>query len=385
MQRKKGAQRSAKRVCRCPDRQGWLYCGVLMSRARFTATTLDTTHLRAALLAVAVVLLLHAGLLGLWPRTPGPGSQAVKVSAMQVRQVMQNLAPVAPASTTPATLVNPATPAVAPVAAPVAANARPPRAERPSAPQEATVPEETAVSAAVLPAASSAAEATVDPGGQVVPVFATQLPPPATLHYSLRRGLVTASAILRWQLDDGRYELALDTRAFNTQALGWTSRGNIDAHGIAPERYVEGRRGREQRAVNIQRDIGQVTFSGPQQQYPVVPGMQDRASWMLQLGAIVAANPALAQVGGQVPMMVVSPRGDAEVWVFTVVEVTELTLPGGVVSAALHLRREPRRPYDVQTDVWLDPARHHLPVRMRLMVRPTGEGTDFVLERLDLP
>jgi Protein of unknown function (DUF3108) len=364
-----------------------------MSRVPFTITRLDTLHLRAALLSVAVVLMLHAGLLGLWPRAPGPGSQAAKVSVMQVRQVMQRLAPSisapsisAPPTSPSATSAIPASPAPAAVA-----RVRPARVER-FAPAEQVPAAEAAspVNAAVAPAAaSSAAEATTkttaEPGGQVVPVFATQLPPPATLHYSLRRGLVTASATLRWQLDDGRYELALDTRAFNTQALGWTSRGNIDAHGVAPERYVEGRRGREQRAVNFQREAGQVTFSGPQQQYPVVPGMQDRASWMVQLGAIVAANPALAQVGGQVPMMVVSPRGDAEVWVFTVVEVTELTLPGGVVPAALHLRREPRRPYDVQTDVWLDPARHHLPVRMRLLVRPTGEGTDFVLERLDLP
>jgi Protein of unknown function (DUF3108) len=341
-------------------------------------TRFNPTHLRAALLAVALVLVLHAGLLGLWPGVPGPGSRAAKVSAMQVRQILARAAPTTWAAVAPPQSVSAAPPAAAP--------ARSTRAARPAPPEkapkvEAALPTSTAAASVAAPAAQT----TPEPAGQVVPVFATQLPPPFTLHYSVQRGLLTATATLRWQLAEGRYELALDTRAFNAQALGWTSRGQVDVHGVAPERYVEGRRGREQRAVNFQREAGLVTFSGPQQQHPVVPGIQDRTSWMLQLSAIVAANPLLAQLGGQVPMMVVSARGDAEVWVFTVVEVADLALPSGVVPAALHLKREPRRPFDVQTDVWLDPARHHLPVRMRLMVRPTGEGTDFVLERLESP
>ncbi len=348
--------------------------------ALVTSARLSATHLRAVLLAVALVLVLHASLLGLWPRAPGPGSQATKATAIQVRQIITQAARPAPAATAPPS------PAAAQTVQPRPVRAEPPaRSVQPSA-VEPPVPTVRTAQAVAAPLPVEATEkATAEPGGQVVPVFATQLPPPVTLHYSVQRGLLTGTATLRWQLADGRFEVAMDTRAFNTQALSWTSKGNLDPHGVAPERYTEGRRGREQRAVNFQREAGIVTFSGPQQQHPVVPGMQDRASWMLQLSAIVAANPTLAQQGGQVPMMVVSTRGEAEVWVFTVVEVADLTLPAGVVPAALHLRREPRRPFDAQTDVWLDPARHHLPVRMRLMVRPTGEGTDFVLERLESP
>jgi Protein of unknown function (DUF3108) len=349
-----------------------------MSQAFVSTTRLEATHLRAALWALLLVALLHVGLLGWWPRAPGPGSQAAKVSSVQVRQVIERMA-LAPTPTAAPPAVVPVAPAPAVATKPrVAAATKPPVASP-------TPPAMAEASAATPEPPPATADATPEPGGQVVPVFATQLPPSSTLTYSVRRGLVTASATLRWQLADGRYEVALDTRAFNAQALAWTSRGHVDVHGIAPERYVEGRRGREQRAVNFQREQGQVTFSGPQLQHPLVPGMQDRASWMLQLGAIVAANPALAQPGAQVPMVVATARGDVETWVFTVVEVVELTLPAGLVPAALHLRREPRRPFDAQTDVWLDPTRHHLPVRMRLLVRPTGEGTDFVMERLDSP
>ena len=43
------------------------------------------------------------------------------------------------------------------------------------------------------------------------------------------------------------------------------------------------------------------------------------------------------------------------------------------------LRREPLRPYDTGAQVWLDPARHYLPVRLRLAVRATGEGVELQL------
>ena len=41
-------------------------------------------------------------------------------------------------------------------------------------------------------------------------------------------------------------------------------------------------------------------------------------------------------------------------------------VPAGRLEAALLLQREPQRPYDTRVDVWLDPARHHLPARARL-------------------
>ena len=51
-------------------------------------------------------------------------------------------------------------------------------------------------------------------------------------------------------------------------------------------------------------------------------------------------------------------------------------------SDAVHLQRQPRRPYDTQADIWLDPVQHHLPVRLHLRVRATGEGS--VLELQDV-
>jgi hypothetical protein len=106
---------------------------------------------------------------------------------------------------------------------------------------------------------------------------------------------------------------------------------------------------------------------------------------MVQLGAIVEANPALRTPDSEIAMFVVGVRGDGEVWVFKVQGRADVEVPAGPVAATLHLKREPRRPYDTQAEIWLDPARMHLPVRMRLVVRPTGEGTDFLLESAGMP
>ncbi len=84
-------------------------------------------------------------------------------------------------------------------------------------------------------------------------------------------------------------------------------------------------------------------------------------------------------------MLVVGSRGDAEAWTFAVLGMEAVELPDGSVAQALHLHRTPQRPYDTHADVWLDPARHHLPLRLWLHVRATGEGTDYLLERLELP
>ena len=88
----------------------------------------------------------------------------------------------------------------------------------------------------------------------------------------------------------------------------------------------------------------------------------------------------MATVDAQVSIWVVGTRGDAEVWTFTVQGLMPLDLPIGRVDAAVHLVREPRRPYDTQVQVWLDPQRHHLPVQVLLRVRATGEGTELRLQ-----
>lgn len=44
--------------------------------------------------------------------------------------------------------------------------------------------------------------------------------------------------------------------------------------------------------------------------------------------------------------------------------------------------REPSRPYDQRVEVWLDPARAHLPVQLRLTLVPGERLTEWRLSAL---
>jgi hypothetical protein len=115
--------------------------------------------------------------------------------------------------------------------------------------------------------------------------------------------------------------------------------------------------------------------------YPLHPGAQDRVSWLVQLGAVLAADPALQRPGARVKLFVVGARGDADVWTFVVQGVQPLSLPGRPPVEALHVLRLPHRPFDTRAEAWLDPARGWLPVRVRLVTPDSGDETELLLAR----
>jgi hypothetical protein len=323
------------------------------------------------MLLACAVLVLHAGALrGLaMPVSPGPHPAAP--GALQVRQI----APAAP-------IESAATAAAAGAGLPAhAAVARWPESGDRAAPSAPSAPSAPPAAAGPQPAQTPP---TTAPGAQV-PTYATQPAPPVTLVYEMQRGARTGRAELRWRPSAGRYELELDASGFGPQAPGSASAGAFDAAGLSPERHVDRRRGRDQRAVNFQREGGFISFSGPQLTHTLQAGAQDRLSWMLQLPAILQANPALSAPGAQISLWVASARGESDVWTFTVQGSEALDLPGGRVETALRLLRRPLRPYDTQVEIWLDPARQHLPVQLLLALRPGGEPTELRLHSLSPP
>ena len=322
----------------------------------------------------------HTLLLGLWPHAPEPGLPALPRQTLQVRQIQ------APAGT-PSETPTPARPmASADTPPPAAALAVPAPAARGTAPSTARQSKSSAPEPlASEPAApeASAAQALPDPAGQALPVYPTRLPPALTLHYAWRRGAAQGVATLDWRPEADRYLLSLQGRSAGAAALGWSSQGAFDEAGIAPQRHVESRRGREVRAVNFQRDRGRISFSGPAFEHALPPGAQDRLSWLVQLAGVLAADASLATAGSVVTLWVVGTRGDAAVWTFTVQGRQALELPIGTLADTVHLLREAGGPYDTQVQVWLDPARHHLPVQVQWRVQATGEGMALSLQGLN--
>jgi hypothetical protein len=276
-----------------------------------------------------------------------------------------------------------------PSVAPVPSKPVPPRPVRLARAAPGPVPEEEAAapaSQASSPDASASAPARATPAPVVteaapaervdLPVYATRLPAAGRWRYLLQRGVATGEAELSWApAVDGRYRLGLEGRIAGLTVLDWVSQGTVDAHGLAPERFAIRRRGRDHQAANFQRDAGKITFSGPTHELPLLPGVQDRLGWLLQLPAVIEAAPERFGPGSRVVLMVVGARGGAEVWTFGV------SGPDRVGDTpALRLLREARRPRDTQVEVWLDPTRGHLPLRARLSQPDGGAPLELQLD-----
>ena len=355
---------------------------------------LSTPHARRwAFLAGAsvLVLALHIGLLG-WAAPAWFDTEAAPaaVPVLQVRSVVR--LPAAPAMAAPA----PAADAIAtlpPLPPPRAATAARATASAPLAPKaaaavtpltdaeattraDAPAPLTPPVAPPAMPESAAAvlSLAALAQSATELPVYATRLPSAGRWNYRLQRGLVSGEATLSWAPQgDARYEARLEGRVAGITMLDWVSRGAIDGAGIAPERFALRRRGRDQDAANFQRDAGKITFSGPTHELPLLRGVQDRLSWMLQLPAIVEADPAHYGPGTQIRLMVVGARGGAAVWAFKVVG------PEALGSrSALKLVREAEHIHDTRAEVWLDPARGHLP--LRAVLAQTEGGAALVLE-----
>lgn len=333
--------------------------------------------------AAAAVVGLHALLLFVVaPQWIDPEEALAAAPVLSVRSVA--LPPAA------APVVIEAAPAPAPTPAPRVERTVPPVSKPVRVPPPARVASAPPVPAAVMEPAVVAAlpvepqiaspAVSVEPQAAPaidVPVYATRLPAPGAWRYLLTRGIASGEAQLTWQPngEQQRYEMRLEGWIAGISVLDWVSSGALDNAGIAPERFVIRRRGKDSQAANFQRDAGKITFSGPTHEVPLLPGVQDRLSWMLQLPAVIEAAPQRFGAGASVVLMVIGARGGADVWTFNVVGADSVNH-----TTALKLVREARKPRDVQVEIWLDPARGHLPLRALLTQTDGGSPLELQLQ-----
>ena len=229
---------------------------------------------------------------------------------------------------------------------------------------------------------------------QALPVYATRAPDPIRLRYALQWGIAPAArsgeAELSWQHDGARYRLMLDglvgaskgrsDRA--TPLVQQTSSGGFDIAGLAPERFVDqrrGQRGRREYSAHFSRELPReeqrIRFSGPRIVHPAWPGTQDRLGWIAQLAAIALAAGA---VPPEVSMFVVDGRGYGQVWTFAQRGLDDVATPLGTVQA-VKLQREPQRPHDWRVEAWLDPQRSFWPARVRMSLPLSGAAFELHL------
>ena len=190
-----------------------------------------------------------------------------------------------------------------------------------------------------------------------------------TLLYQMHRGGISGSGELVWKRTGDQYEAHLKGTVAGFAVLNWNSSGGFDAAGVAPARYLERRLGKSDREAVFRRDVAKIDFSGVSPDVALLPGTQDRVSWLVQLPAILAAEPARAQAGARVAMHVVGTRGRSEVWSFVSSGAESIRTPSGTVRA-VKLVRESQKADDTRAEVWVDPARQYLPAQIRLALPP---------------
>ncbi len=350
----------------------------------------------------AAALLLHAAALGgldwAWPSRELPPVPAASVQLRVVdaappvalaAAVLPAFEPAAPQIEVPPPRVRVAPARAAPQAALVSPQATPLPPPRRAAVGEIAVPAPvSAESAAPIQlalntptAAPAPAPAAAAAGDEPIPHYRTRLPPATTLRYEMRRGFLSGIADLSWRPQGDHYELKFEASVSGLPVLTQVSAGGFDAEGVAPVRFTDQRLRRGTAAANFQRAAGKITFSGPATEFALRDGAQDRLSWMVQLAAIVAAEPQLSVAGARVAMYVVGSHGDADVWVFRCMG-PESVSTGAGTTAAIKFVREPREAYDTSVQVWLDPRQHSLPVRALQKSGSNDEAFDLHLREV---
>ena len=190
----------------------------------------------------------------------------------------------------------------------------------------------------------------------------------------------SARGELLWLQDGNTYDARLEISAFLLGARVQTSTGRLTAAGLEPKRFSD--KFRSEVAAHFERDKGVVTFSANTPQVPLVAGMQDQLSAVMQLSAMIAAAPAQYPPGTAIQFDTVGPRS-SEQWVLTVGEEEKLSLPGGELQA-LKLYRKPRGEYDQTLEVWLAPRLNYLPAPIKLTEK-NGDYADQVWRATEAP
>ena len=241
-----------------------------------------------------------------------------------------------------------------------------------------TVPAVPLATADSIAAASDAAVLQAPVLPPQTPVTAMALPASAQLQYKMTgssKGLTYhAQGELLWQQGGGSYSARMTAKALFVGSRTMTSTGQVSDQGLAPSRFSD--KSRTELAAHFEPDKGQISFSANTPSVPWTPGAQDRISVFLQLGGMLAGNPASFPLGSTISSLTVGPRA-ADYWTFVVEKEELLSLPFGEL-ATLKLARQPRRDYDQKVELWYAPALGYLPVRTRI----TQANGDFVDQQL---
>ena len=209
-------------------------------------------------------------------------------------------------------------------------------------------------------------------------VTAMTLPASARLVYKTignTKGMTYhAKSELSWKNLGSTYEASMSISALFLGSRSMASTGQLDGQGLAPARFSD--KSRSEVAAHFEPEKNQITFSANTPPALWIKGGQDRVSVFLQLGGMLAGNPAGFPVGATITLYTIGPR-EADTWTFLVEAEEKIKLPWGDL-ATRKLTRQPRREYDQKVEIWYAPSLGYLPVRNKI----TQFNGDFVDQQL---
>ncbi|WP_050464616.1 DUF3108 domain-containing protein [Herbaspirillum autotrophicum] len=243
---------------------------------------------------------------------------------------------------------------------------------------ENTPADKADTSAADTPPKADTPEA---PGGTH---YTVDPPPPASLEYDVQATYnnmaVHGSGTITWKSDGSRYTIEGKAEDFFFTFLRFSSSGDINEFGVAPELYTEQRIRKSATNTHFHRDRKQISFSASTNTYPSVGGEQDRASVVWQLVAIGRGDPGKFAPGATIDLFVAGPR-DGEVWRMQVIGEEDIRVPAGP-ARAWHVVRVPRPgSYEQQLDIWFAPQQQWYPLRLRFS-ETNGDFLEMSLSKL---
>ena len=213
---------------------------------------------------------------------------------------------------------------------------------------------------------------------------AFKIPAPVFLKYQVlgmsKQMNYSAWAEFSWQHDGQRYDSKLEVGAFLLGSRSQTSQGTLGAEGLMPQRF--GDKFRTEVASHFQRDKGVISFSNNAPEVSLLKGAQDRLSVVMQIAALLSAEPDRYPVGTMLSFQTVATR-DAEVWLFLVEKAETLQLPYGDVPT-IKINRKPRKEFDQTIELWFAPSIDYLPVRLRV-TNANGDFVDQQLRKVEKP
>jgi len=143
----------------------------------------------------------------------------------------------------------------------------------------------------------------------------------------------------------------------------WVSAGQLAPEGLRPERYSEKTSTSSERATHFDAAHAQVIFSNNSPSQPLLAGMQDRLSILIQLGGLLAAQTPLPAAGSSIDVPVAT-LSQAGVWHFEIAGLDASATPDQKTGPWLKVEHHPSQAWEPDLIIWYD-TQYFLPARIQ--------------------